>query len=174
MGRAGQLLDRMIAAMGLAPATDVYVCNIVKCRPPGNRRPEPEEVAGLFDALVAAVGLRELAVPLKAGIKAAGANPQLASAGGNPELASNGGPTQTLALTLLSGSPAIGGGVPAFYPGSSTDIATDLDKSISAIAGREQLVNAVKAEVENVHQISARSKADLTLRSRKARKRIHH
>jgi uracil-DNA glycosylase family 4 len=45
VGRAGQLLDRMIAAMGLAPETGVYVCNIIKCRPPGNRRPEPEEVA---------------------------------------------------------------------------------------------------------------------------------
>src|SRR5262249_27311730 len=37
----------------------------------------------------------------------------------------------------------------------------DLDMSISAIANREQLVNAVKAEVDSVHQISARSKADL-------------
>jgi uracil-DNA glycosylase family 4 len=45
VGRAGQLLDRMIAAMGLAPDRDVYVCNILKCRPPGNRRPEPEEIA---------------------------------------------------------------------------------------------------------------------------------
>ncbi len=45
VGRAGQLLDRMIAAMGLAPEKDVYVCNILKCRPPGNRRPEPEEMA---------------------------------------------------------------------------------------------------------------------------------
>lgn len=44
VGRAGQLLDKMIAAMGLDPARDVYVCNIIKCRPPGNRRPEPEEV----------------------------------------------------------------------------------------------------------------------------------
>lgn len=44
VGRAGQLLDRMIAAMGLDPARDVYVCNIIKCRPPGNRRPEPEEM----------------------------------------------------------------------------------------------------------------------------------
>lgn len=44
VGRAGQLLDKMIAAMGLDPAKDVYVCNIVKCRPPGNRRPEPEEI----------------------------------------------------------------------------------------------------------------------------------
>ena len=45
VGRAGQLLDKMIQAMGLSPATEVYVCNIIKCRPPGNRRPEPEEIA---------------------------------------------------------------------------------------------------------------------------------
>jgi uracil-DNA glycosylase family 4 len=45
VGRAGQLLDRMIAAMGLSPDKDAYVCNIIKCRPPGNRRPEPEEIA---------------------------------------------------------------------------------------------------------------------------------
>jgi uracil-DNA glycosylase len=45
VGRAGQLLDRMIAAMGLSPENDVYVCNILKCRPPENRRPEPVEIA---------------------------------------------------------------------------------------------------------------------------------
>lgn len=45
VGRAGQLLDRMIVAMGLAPERDVYICNILKCRPPGNRRPEPIETA---------------------------------------------------------------------------------------------------------------------------------
>jgi DNA polymerase len=44
VGRAGQLLDRMIGAMGLDPAKDVYVANIIKCRPPGNRKPEPIEV----------------------------------------------------------------------------------------------------------------------------------
>ncbi len=44
VGRAGQLLDRMIGAMGLDPAKDVYVANIIKCRPPGNRKPEPSEV----------------------------------------------------------------------------------------------------------------------------------
>ena len=42
VGRAGQLLDKMIGAMGLDPAKDVYVCNIIKCRPPGNRKPEPD------------------------------------------------------------------------------------------------------------------------------------
>ncbi len=45
VGRAGQLLDKMIQAMGLDPEKDVYICNIIKCRPPANRRPEPEEVA---------------------------------------------------------------------------------------------------------------------------------
>jgi uracil-DNA glycosylase len=44
VGRAGQLLDKMITAMGLDPEKDVYVCNIIKCRPPGNRRPEPAEI----------------------------------------------------------------------------------------------------------------------------------
>jgi len=51
VGRAGQLLDKMIGAMGLDPAKDVYVCNILKCRPPGNRRPEPEEMAACFPYL---------------------------------------------------------------------------------------------------------------------------
>jgi len=43
VGPAGQLLDKMIAAMGIG-RDDVYVCNIVKCRPPKNRTPEPEEM----------------------------------------------------------------------------------------------------------------------------------
>lgn len=44
VGRAGQLLDKMIGAMGLDADKDVYVCNIVKCRPPENRKPTPEEM----------------------------------------------------------------------------------------------------------------------------------
>ncbi len=42
VGRAGQLLNNMIAAMGLK-REEVYIANIVKCRPPGNRTPVPEE-----------------------------------------------------------------------------------------------------------------------------------
>ncbi len=42
VGRAGQLLNNMIAAMGLT-REQVYIANVVKCRPPGNRTPEPEE-----------------------------------------------------------------------------------------------------------------------------------
>jgi DNA polymerase len=43
VGRAGKLLTQMIEAMGLQ-RSDVYICNVVKCRPPGNRQPEPDEV----------------------------------------------------------------------------------------------------------------------------------
>lgn len=44
VGRAGQLLTKIIKAMKLE-REDVYICNVVKCRPPGNRNPEPDEVA---------------------------------------------------------------------------------------------------------------------------------
>jgi uracil-DNA glycosylase family 4 len=44
VGRAGQLLDKIIAAIGLR-REDVYIANVVKCRPPQNRNPEPDEVA---------------------------------------------------------------------------------------------------------------------------------
>ena len=44
VGRAGQLLTKIIAAIGLT-RDDVYIANVIKCRPPGNRNPEPVEVA---------------------------------------------------------------------------------------------------------------------------------
>lgn len=44
VGRAGKLLTQMIEAMGLR-RKDVYICNVVKCRPPGNRQPEEDEVS---------------------------------------------------------------------------------------------------------------------------------
>ena len=43
VGRAGQLLTKIIEAMGLT-RDDVYIANVIKCRPPGNRNPEPDEV----------------------------------------------------------------------------------------------------------------------------------
>ena len=43
VGAAGQLLTKMIAAMGYG-RDEVYICNVVKCRPPGNRNPEPDEI----------------------------------------------------------------------------------------------------------------------------------
>lgn len=44
VGKAGQLLDKMIEAMGLS-REKVFIANVVKCRPPGNRNPEPDEIA---------------------------------------------------------------------------------------------------------------------------------
>ena len=44
VGRAGQLLTKMIEAMGYRRA-DVYIANVLKCRPPNNRNPEPDEVS---------------------------------------------------------------------------------------------------------------------------------
>jgi uracil-DNA glycosylase len=44
VGRSGKLLDKILTEMGLNVDTDIYVCNIIKCRPPGNRRPSDEEV----------------------------------------------------------------------------------------------------------------------------------
>jgi len=43
VGRAGQLLDKMLAAVDLDRHTNIYIANIVKCRPPKNRDPEPDE-----------------------------------------------------------------------------------------------------------------------------------
>ena len=45
VGQAGRLLDNMLAAIGLSRGENVYIANVLKCRPPGNRKPEPGEVA---------------------------------------------------------------------------------------------------------------------------------
>jgi uracil-DNA glycosylase len=45
VGQAGKLLDSMLRALDLARGRNVYIANVVKCRPPGNRNPEPDEVA---------------------------------------------------------------------------------------------------------------------------------
>ena len=56
VGRAGQLLNGMLLAIGL-PRETVFIANILKCRPPGNRDPRPEEVARCLPFLQAQVGL---------------------------------------------------------------------------------------------------------------------
>lgn len=43
VGKAGQLLDKIFESVGLTRKTDVYICNTIKCRPPENRNPLPEE-----------------------------------------------------------------------------------------------------------------------------------
>lgn len=75
VGRAGQLLDKMIAAIQLR-RDEVYICNVIKCRPPENRTPLPEEVDRctpylarqlelLRPALICALGLSAAQVLLK-------------------------------------------------------------------------------------------------------------
>jgi len=75
VGRAGQLLDKMIAAIDLK-REDVYICNVLKCRPPENRTPAPEEVEQCLPyleqqltlvrpALICALGLSAVQALLK-------------------------------------------------------------------------------------------------------------
>src|SRR5690349_11759445 len=56
VGRAGQLLNAMLLAIGL-PRETVYIANILKCRPPGNRDPRPEEVANCLPFLQQQIAL---------------------------------------------------------------------------------------------------------------------
>lgn len=56
VGRSGELLTRMIHAIGLE-RTDVYIANVVKCRPPRNRNPEPEEAESCLKYLRIQVAL---------------------------------------------------------------------------------------------------------------------
>jgi DNA polymerase len=59
VGQAGKLLDAMLAAIGLSREENVYICNVLKCRPPGNRNPEPEEVASCSPHLLKQIALIE-------------------------------------------------------------------------------------------------------------------
>lgn len=56
VGAAGQLLDKMLASIGL-DRNHVYIANILKCRPPGNRDPEPDEAAACMGYLRAQVAM---------------------------------------------------------------------------------------------------------------------
>lgn len=51
VGAAGQLLDNMLAAIGRSRQADVYIANVVKCRPPGNRKPSADEADACGDYL---------------------------------------------------------------------------------------------------------------------------
>ncbi len=57
VGRAGQLLNKIIAGGMKMRREDVYICNIVKCRPPANRKPEPDEAANCREYLEAQIEL---------------------------------------------------------------------------------------------------------------------
>ena len=57
VGQAGRLLDHMLAAIALRRGRNVYIANVLKCRPPGNRNPEADEVAQCSLHLQRQIGL---------------------------------------------------------------------------------------------------------------------
>jgi len=57
VGQAGKLLDNMLAAVSLSRGRNVYIANVLKCRPPGNRNPEPDEVAKCSPHLLRQISL---------------------------------------------------------------------------------------------------------------------
>jgi len=57
VGQAGKLLDNMLASISLGRGRNVYIANVLKCRPPGNRNPEPDEVAKCLPHLLRQIGL---------------------------------------------------------------------------------------------------------------------
>ncbi|AEJ62132.1 phage SPO1 DNA polymerase-related protein [Spirochaeta thermophila DSM 6578] len=57
VGRAGQYLDKWLAAIGLQRGRDVFITNVVKCRPPGNRDPRPDEISACLPFLEAQIAL---------------------------------------------------------------------------------------------------------------------
>jgi len=57
VGRAGQLLDKILAAIGRSRQKDVYICNVLKCRPPNNRDPLAEEVSECEPYLIHQINL---------------------------------------------------------------------------------------------------------------------
>ncbi len=59
VGRAGQLLDAMLKAIGLSRETNVYIANVLKSRPPGNRDPKPDEVAACLPYLMRQIALMQ-------------------------------------------------------------------------------------------------------------------
>jgi DNA polymerase len=67
VGVAGQLLDAMLRAIGLDRRTNVYIANVLKSRPPGNRDPKPEEVAACLPYLLGQIELLQPKIILAVG-----------------------------------------------------------------------------------------------------------
>ena len=70
VGRAGQLLDRMLNSkgrIGLSRSSNCFIANIVKCRPPGNRNPQPDEITACIPFLVRQIKILKPRVILAAG-----------------------------------------------------------------------------------------------------------
>lgn len=70
VGRAGQLLDQMLASVAIDSNSEAFICNVVKCRPPGNRKPTALEIAACRPWLEQQIRLVNPAVILLAGASA--------------------------------------------------------------------------------------------------------
>lgn len=70
VGRAGKLLDQILEAIGFSRAENVYICNILKSRPPNNRNPRPEEVAAHIPMLYKQIALVQPKILLAVGRQA--------------------------------------------------------------------------------------------------------
>ena len=70
VGRAGQLLEKILASVKLDSDQDVYICNIVKCRPPGNRTPTPDEATACRPYLLEQIRLVDPKIILLTGATA--------------------------------------------------------------------------------------------------------
>ncbi|MBV8884629.1 MAG: uracil-DNA glycosylase, partial [Chroococcidiopsidaceae cyanobacterium CP_BM_RX_35] len=70
VGRAGELLERILAAVKLDSQQDIYVCNIIKCRPPNNRTPTTEETAACKPYLLEQIRLVDPRIILLTGATA--------------------------------------------------------------------------------------------------------
>ena len=70
VGRAGQLLDRILESVGLSSEQDAYICNVVKCRPPENRKPTAAEMAACRPWLDAQIQLIDPALIVVSGATA--------------------------------------------------------------------------------------------------------
>lgn len=71
VGQAGKLLDAMLVALGLERGNNVYIANVLKSRPPGNRDPEPDELAACRPYLLAQIELIQPKIILALGHVAA-------------------------------------------------------------------------------------------------------
>ena len=70
VGKAGQLLEKILASVKLDTQQDVYICNIVKCRPPSNRVPAPNEIAACKPYLLEQIRLVDPKIILLTGATA--------------------------------------------------------------------------------------------------------
>jgi uracil-DNA glycosylase family 4 len=70
VGKSGQLLDKIFAAVRLDTEKDVYICNMVKCRPPGNRTPTTDEVVACKGYLLEQIRLMDPKIILLTGATA--------------------------------------------------------------------------------------------------------